>query len=77
MNRVTILTVTAKPRHAYEGYDMYLGGAGEPGDAHVKIGHKPYDGSCAEKAEQEVVSALAGMLRERLGWQQDAREELY
>lgn len=76
--RVTIITVLAKPRGAYEGYDMYLGSVGDPGDVGESlIGHKPYDGSSQEQAESEVIQALAGMLRERLGWRDLTEDEEY
>ncbi len=67
MSRPVALVVTAEPVGHYQGWHMQLNG--QP------IGHMPYDGSNAEEACDKVVTELALLLRERLGWSVEAPDD--
>jgi hypothetical protein len=66
--RAVALTITAESLNdGYGGHDVFLNGE--------RIGHRPYDGSNADEVCDETARALAGMLRERLGWAPEAPKE--
>ncbi len=64
MTRPTALVVTVDTTDYYRGYDVAING--------VQVAHRPYDGSCAEEVEREVVEALGAVLRRETGWAREA-----
>lgn len=59
-NLHTGLVIVVESFGEYSGDDVFIN--------NVKIGHRPYDGADSQDAANEAVTALAEMLRERLGW---------
>lgn len=58
----TALIVTVDRDYGYDPDEVRLNG-------HL-IGYHPYDGSSEEEVAETVAGALAGLLREKLGWPQ-------
>jgi hypothetical protein len=50
----------------YGGFDVFLSG--------IPLGRRKYDGSDGDDVAEEVARELAGLLRERLGWPDEAHE---
>ena len=55
-----VFCLTVEPAGFYAGHDVSL--SGRP------LGRRPYDGSDSTEVFAEVADALAGLLREKLGW---------
>ena len=71
MNLPTALIITVENVWSddYGGCNVYLSGQ--------LIGHRPYDGSDTAEVAAQVVRALSGLLRERLGWKPEAPDDEY
>ncbi len=64
---VVTLAITVQPLGPYGGHDVYLQDA--------LIARRPFDGSNSSQVVHEVSTALAGLLRERLAWPEEAMQE--
>jgi hypothetical protein len=51
----------------YRGHNVKING--------VQVAHRPYDGSGVDTVELEVAEALGELIREKLGWNEEAPEQ--
>lgn len=58
--------VTVTPMGMYQGHAIKING--------LQVAHRPYNGARSHDVEREVTAALGALIREKLGWPEEAPE---